>query len=201
MARAAKVVLRILAVLLLLAAAVLTVNYHLAPRSNTSQNRFDTLIVLGYPATPDGKPEPEMRERVLEAVREFKAGVAPRIIVSGAAAHNRFVEADVMAHLAAANGVPVFAIVEERQARNTIENAAYSVRIMQTHGWRSAEVISSPAHVPRAGMIFSAYPVQWRTKASRWPAEYGVVDTTVRYVYEAIDMARIQISGVKPTPH
>ena len=169
-----------------------------APEANTGQTNFDTLIVLGYPAQPDGSATPEMRERVLEAVREYKAGVAPRLIVTGAAAHNRFVEADVMARLAQRNGVPAVAIFRERAAHNTIENAAYSVKIMQAHGWKSAEVISSPTHLPRAGIIFSAYPIAWRTHAARWPAEYGVADKALRYVYEAVDTARIEIVGRKP---
>jgi uncharacterized SAM-binding protein YcdF (DUF218 family) len=172
--------------------------YLTAPASNTDKSHFDALIVLGYPARADGSPEPEMRERVLESVREYKAGVAPRIIMTGAAAHNRFVEADVMAHLAAANGVPDAALIRERRARNTIENAAYAVQIMQAHGWRSAEVISSPTHIPRAGVIFSAYPIAWRTHAARWPAEYGFADKAVRYVYEVLDTARIEIVGRTP---
>jgi uncharacterized SAM-binding protein YcdF (DUF218 family) len=166
-----------------------------APRANTGQTRFDTLIVLGYPAQPDGTPTPEMRERVLEAVREYKAGVALRLIVTGAAAHNRFVEADVMAGLAQRSGVPAAAIFRERAARNTIENAACSVKIMQAHGWRSAEVISSPTHLPRAGLIFSAYPIAWRTHAAPWPPEYGFGDKAVRYVFEAYDTARVALEG------
>ncbi len=59
------------------------------PLSDTDATHFDTLIVLGYPAFPDGTPRPEMRERVLEGVREYRAGVAPRIIMTGGSAHNQ----------------------------------------------------------------------------------------------------------------
>ena len=45
---------------------------------------------------------------------------------------------------------------------DTIHNACYSARIMQAHGWRSAEVISSEGHLPRAGLIFSRLPLEWR---------------------------------------
>ena len=194
--RAGKVtthVLRGIALVVVLVLAGIVALYLLAPTSNTGQGRFDALIVLGYPAKADGTPEPEMRERVLEGVREFKAGVAPHLIVTGGAAHNRFVEADVMAKIAQANGVPATAIVEERRARNTLENAAFSVRLMQAHGWRSAQVISSPTHLARAGLIFSAYPILWRTHAARWPREYTGLDKLARYVYEALDTARIEL--------
>ena len=52
------------------------------PLSNTNATHFDTIIVLGYPARKDGTPRPEMRERVFEGVREYKAGVAPHMILT-----------------------------------------------------------------------------------------------------------------------
>lgn len=138
----------------------------LAPVSNTSQPRFDAIIVLGSPADADGNPTPVELSRVLEGVREYQRGVAPRILFTGGAVGNGFVEADVMANAAAARGIPPSAIVQERHARDTIENACYATRIMQQHGWHSAEVVSSGAHLPRVGMIFSHMPIQWRLEAA-----------------------------------
>ena len=86
-----------------------------------------------------------------EGVREYERGVAPRLILTGGAAHNQFVEARVMARTAEAQGIPASAIFVEPEARDTIQNACYSVRIMKAHGWRSAEVVSSASHLPRAG--------------------------------------------------
>ena len=63
----------------------------------------------------------------------------------------RFVEADVMAGAAAAQGIPPSAIFVETKAHDTIQNACYSARIMQAHGWHSAEIVSSAYHLPRAG--------------------------------------------------
>ena len=138
----------------------------LAPVSNTSLTRFDAIIVLGTPADSDGNPTPELLARVTEGVHEYERDVAPRLILSGAAAHNRFVEARVMATTAHAQGIPESAIFEEPQALDTIQNACYAVRIMKAHGWRSAEVVSSASHLPRAGIIFSEYPLEWRTHAA-----------------------------------
>ena len=61
-------------------------NYATLPTHNTTQTHFDAIIVLGTPAKTDGTPS-EQRERVLEGVREYRAGVAPHIIMTGAAAH------------------------------------------------------------------------------------------------------------------
>lgn len=155
----------------------------LAPGSNTSLTRFDAIIVLGSPADSDGNPTPEQLARVTEGVREYEQGVAPRLILTGGAVRNRFVEARVMARTAEAQGIPESAVFLEPKARNTIENACYATRIMKAHGWRSAEVVSSANYLPRAGMIFSKLPLEWRTHAAPplapEPAVYGWADTSV----------------------
>jgi len=135
----------------------------LAPVSNTSLTRFDAIIVLGSPADADGNPTPTQLARVTEAADEYKRGAAPRLILTGAAVANRFVEARVMARIAQSQGIPESAIFVEPEARDTIQNACYSVRIMKNHGWRSAEVVSSASHLPRAGLVFSRLPLEWRT--------------------------------------
>jgi uncharacterized SAM-binding protein YcdF (DUF218 family) len=165
------------------------------PLSNTPATRFDTIIVLGYPAKSDGTPRPEMRERVLEGVREYRAGVAPRMILTGGAAHNHYVEAHVMAQLAEAQGVPASAVIEERQAHDTIQNAYYSVEIMRAHGWRSAEVVSSPSHLRRASLIFAHFPISWRMQAAPWPTEYGFFHRSANEWYEAVDTARLRLTS------
>jgi uncharacterized SAM-binding protein YcdF (DUF218 family) len=137
-----------------------------APASNTASSRFDAIVVLGSPADADGNPTPEQLARVTEAVREYKLGVAPRLIVTGGAVGNRFVEARVMAQTAAAQGVPEAAVYVEPEARNTIQNACYAARIMKANGWASAEVVSSASHLPRAAVIFSRLPITYRVHAA-----------------------------------
>ena len=56
-------------------------------------------MVLGSPADGDGNPTPTELERVTEAVREYERGVAPRMIFTGGAGGNGFVEARVMARV------------------------------------------------------------------------------------------------------
>jgi len=155
----------------LLAALVLwaIIARSLAPLSNTGRSTFDVILVLGTPADSDGNPTPEMLDRVGEAVREYERGVAPRLILTGGAAHNRFVEAEAMARVAEAQGVPASVILEEPHAQDTIQNACYSASILKAHGWRSAEIVSSPSHLPRAALIFS-HPAfdgfEWRMHAA-----------------------------------
>ena len=71
-----------------------------------------------------------------------------------------------MARTAEAQGVPESAIFVEPSARDTIQNACFATRIMEAHGWTSAEVVSSPSHLPRAAQIFSRLPIERRTHAA-----------------------------------
>lgn len=148
---------------LLLGAALMR---HFAPEGNTSLDRFDAIIVLGTPADANGNPTPAQLARVTEAVREYERGVASRLILTGDANREGFVEARVMARTAEAQGVPASAMFIEPRATDTIQNACYAARIMKAHGWNSAEVVSSPSHLRRAGLIFSHVPILWRTHAA-----------------------------------
>ena len=138
----------------------------LASVSNTERTRFDAIIVLGNPADRDGNPGPVQLARVTEAVHEYERGVASWLIMTGGMTRGSFVEARVMARAARAQGIPDAAILVEPEAKDTVENACYSARIMQAHGWASAEVVSSAYHLPRAGIIFSHLPLEWRTHAA-----------------------------------
>lgn len=138
----------------------------LAPLGNTASTRFDALIVLGSPADDEGNPAPAQLSRVTEAVHEYERGVATHLILTGGPSHHGYVEAEVMARTAEAQGVPASSIVLDPQALDTIHNACYSARIMKAHGWRSAEVITNASHQSRAGLIFSRLPIEWRLHAA-----------------------------------
>ncbi len=174
----------------------------LAPQGNTDQTRFDAVIVLGDPADADGNPTPIELARVTEAVHEYERGAAAHLIFTGAAVKNQFVEAQVMARTAEAQGIPASAVAVEPDARDTIQNACYSVRLMKAHGWESAEVVSSAWQLKRAGLIFSRMPIAWRAHAAP-PLEPGtewhddataLLETlkTVRYLVWARPMERCE---------
>ncbi len=186
-------------VLLLVLVVAAAVVYRSIPTHNTNLTHFDAIIVLGTPANPDGTASPEQRERTLEGIREFKTGVAPHLIFTGGPAHNSFVEAHVMDLLAIAQGVPPSAIFEEDQAKDTIQNIFYSDRIMTANHWTSAEVVSSPSHLPRTALILEHYSFFWRTHAAPWPAEYTFAERAAHYCVEAEYCMRLKIVGFPKT--
>jgi uncharacterized SAM-binding protein YcdF (DUF218 family) len=176
------------------------VTYKTVPTANCDLAHFDTVLVLGCPTLVSGQASPEQRERVTEGVREFKAGRAEHMIFSGGPTENQFIEGQVMANLAEAQGVPASAIMVEGEARNTIQNIYFSDQIMRQNGWTSVEVVSSPSHLPRAGLILKHYDFQWKERASRWPPEYAWRKLSMIYASEITETCVRRWRGFPPSP-
>jgi uncharacterized SAM-binding protein YcdF (DUF218 family) len=162
------------AIVLVIAIICALILYFSIPMSDTQQQKFDVILVLGNPANDDGSIAPTGRARVLEGIRQYRAGVAPQLLMTGGAVKNQFVEGQVMQQFALAQGLPASAVFVEGQSRNTIQNAYYSYKIMQAHGWTSALVVSTPTHLRRASLIFSHYPLAWKMHAAPLPPDYPV---------------------------
>lgn len=176
--------------------------YFFAPRQNAQLGKVDALIVLGCPTMLDGSPSPEQRARVMEGVREFDRGVSQHIIMTGGAAHNRFVEAHAMAMLAEANGVPASAILQENRALDTIQNIYYSDKIMEANGWHTTEVISSHYHLPRTVLILRHYPqLRWKTHPAPWSRGYTAWEKLRLESMEAFGCFRIRVQGFPPSKY
>lgn len=115
------------------------------------------LIVLGYPADNNGNPSPILKARLDKAIELYRKGVARKIIVTGAAVDNEFVESEVMAVYLVNNGIPQEGIYIETQAKNTYENALMVSNIMYEKGYVHAIVVTSSFHRLRAEKFFSRH--------------------------------------------
>jgi len=115
------------------------------------------LIVLGYPADENGNPGPILQARLDKAIELYKTGMAAKVIVTGAAVENEFVESEVMAVYMIRKGVPHEDIYIESSARNTYENAVMVSRIMKEKGFKQAIVVTSSFHRMRARKFFSRH--------------------------------------------
>jgi len=128
--------------------------------------KLDVAIVLGCPAEEEtGEPSLCERCRVKTAVRAYRDGQVGAILFTGGAAHNRFVEADVMAALAERRGVPESAIEREPEALTTWMNLRLSQRIMRRKNWRTALIVSTAAHLPRAKRFADWFRIPARYRA------------------------------------
>ncbi|HSW43853.1 MAG TPA: YdcF family protein [Patescibacteria group bacterium] len=83
---------------------------------------IDAIVVLGA-AQYDGQPSPVFRARLDHAIALWRAGRAPRLVMTGGRrAGDRTTEAATARAYAAAQGVPIEAILMENQSRSTLES-------------------------------------------------------------------------------
>lgn len=108
----------------------------------------DLIVVLGNAVAPDGRPSPRLAARLAAAVAVWRAGLAPRLLVSGGTGPNGRDEAAAMAAWLIANGVPATAIDRDAAgvttwatARDTVARNPRGTRVI---------VVSQWYHLPRA---------------------------------------------------
>jgi uncharacterized SAM-binding protein YcdF (DUF218 family) len=109
----------------------------------------DVMIVLGSRVFGT-EPGPMLRLRLEEAVRLYRQGLAPAIIVSGARGEDEEVaEAFAMRAYLVREGVPEDRIHTEDGSYNTYQNLANSQAVMAAQGYRRAIIVSNASHVHR----------------------------------------------------
>lgn len=120
------------------------------PSTKWKRKKYECAVVCGYPAAEDGKPSPEMKKRVEAAVEIWKKGKADVLIMSGGAAANRHVEAEVMAEYAKKLGVPEEKILLEKNSVSTYHNMMYVKQLMDEKKIKNCVVVTSGWHLRKA---------------------------------------------------
>lgn len=93
--------------------------------------------------------------RTAEAIRLYKAGWAPKLIFSGAAADKSGPSnAEVMKEQAVSDGVPLSAITIEDLSATTAENAQNTSTLVKNMGLRRVILVTSAYHQRRASIEF-----------------------------------------------
>ncbi len=126
----------------------------------------DGLVVLGA-AQYDGRPSPVFAHRLEAAFRLWKAGVAPRILVTGGKRPgDRFSEGAAGCRYLRRLGVPKKALICEEKSTSTWENLQAAKRIF---GRKQVILVTDAPHLPRAlllarrlGLVARGYPVRGR---------------------------------------
>ncbi len=107
---------------------------------------FDAVIVLGCPSLPDGTPSRCQLARAVWATVLWERGWVESFITTGSDVHTPYVEAEALAQVMAALGVPADRIYLEPDALHTDENMYFSLRIAKKLGARSVGVVSTRGH-------------------------------------------------------
>ena len=118
----------------------------------------EAIVVFGARANADGTASDALADRVRTASALYRAGLAPRVIMSGGPGVGRATEPQVMRALAQQLGVPATAIVEdsagvntEATVRNTAKLLSASPRVL---------VVSHFYHLPRIKITYEHYGIE-----------------------------------------
>ena len=156
--------------------------------------RADAGIVLGAALWND-RPSPGLRERLDQALALYRAGVFPHVIVSGGLdAGAAITEAEGMRDYLVERGVPPDAVYLEQASRDTYENLAFSRKIMNAEGWRTAIIVTHRYHAARAADIAKTVdyePVMVSTAESR------VMNMAYHRARETLAFAKWQLTKLR----
>ena len=110
----------------------------------------DVIIVLGT-TQYDGRPSSIFTARLEHALVLHSRGVAPVVLtVGGARPGDRFTEARAAAEYLTAGGLPSDAVLAVGEGSDTLRSVQAAARVMRSHDWASAVLVTDPWHVLRA---------------------------------------------------
>jgi uncharacterized SAM-binding protein YcdF (DUF218 family) len=186
------------------------------PPWDATQGAPDGIVVLGGSIDPDlsiAHGVPVVRaaaDRILAAATLARRYPKARLIFTGGSANlisNEAKEADYAVQLFERLGISRNRLEIERRARNTRENAEFSLALATPKSGERWLLVTSAYHMPRsvgvfrkAGFAVEPYPVDWRVGGKTDLAAFwifaaeglGSVDVGVR---EWIGLAAYRISG------
>jgi len=151
---------------------------------------FDAVIVLGCPSRADGSPSRCQLARAVWAAILWERGWATAFITSGSDVHTPFVEAEALAQVMVALGVPADRIWLEREALHTDENVYYSLRIARALGFRTLGVASQGGHAQWACRMMA----DWAEGCRALPVDLDAVAQRAR----GLDLASLHARASSP---
>ncbi len=150
----------------------------------------DVILVLGggtesLDAPRSGVEVNGAGDRVLHAVRLYRQGIAPFILLSGGniewLTSRTTTPAFEMKELMLFMGVPESALVLQDQSQNTAEDVMFSARIIEERGFERIILVTSAQHMPRSVELFRAQGIDVIPS----PADYSITDAEWRSLWQA----------------
>jgi uncharacterized SAM-binding protein YcdF (DUF218 family) len=140
----------------------------------------------------------ERGDRLIQTINLYKTGIINKILISGGSGKligSESIEANLTSDYLKQIGIPDTALIIENKSKNTIENAKYSLVLVNNNKPNSSVlVITSAWHIPRSKMIFNKvfnreldyYPTDFIGKASYNISDYYLPDAGTLTYWEYI---------------
>lgn len=123
---------------------------------------MSTALILGAALWPGGRPSPTLARRTAHGAALYHAGGVARLICCGGLGRHGPAEAEVMAGLLRAAGVPETAIGLEAGSATTRENIGLALRHFPEIAHRPVVIVTDRYHAPRARIIARALGLKVR---------------------------------------
>lgn len=110
----------------------------------------DAILVMGA-AQWNGQPSPVLQARLDHALELYRAGYAPRVLVTGGVGEgDTYSEAGVAAAYLYENAVPPSMVLQEDHGRSSLESIRAAAVLLGVQGWSRVLLVSDPPHMLRS---------------------------------------------------
>jgi len=122
-------------------------------------NQADAIVVLSGSKFHPHHHRSLTESRVLQAVKAYQEGQAPRLIMCGSRAFRKAAslasDAEEMKQLAEQKNIPKESILLEEKSVDTLGNAFYVKRLwLVPNAWKSIVLVTSEFHIQRSQFLF-----------------------------------------------
>jgi uncharacterized SAM-binding protein YcdF (DUF218 family) len=159
----------------------------------------DAIVVLGA-AQYDGRPSPVFQARLDHAIDLYRAGIAPRLIMTGGKQlGDRTTEAATALAYATTHGVPRDAILVEDEARTTFESIRNVAGLMRAADLQSAVFVSDRQHMLRVLRMANDAGIRgWGSPTTTSPLEHDAMARVDATIHELGALAVYFVTGGSP---
>jgi uncharacterized SAM-binding protein YcdF (DUF218 family) len=156
----------------------------------------DAIVVMGA-AQYDGRPSPVFAARIDHAIDLYRAGVAPRLVVTGGKAEgDRTTEAATARAYAIERGVRADDILLEDWSRTTLESIRGVADVLDDAGLHTAVFVSDRTHMLRVLRMASDAGIRaWGSPTRTSPLERDPLARADALVHELGALAAYFLTG------
>ena len=144
-----------------------------------SAETADCILVLGCGVHADGTPTAMLADRLRRAVELYKAGCAPKLLLSGDHGQNTYDEVSAMKRYCLEQGIPAQDIFLDHAGFSTYESV---YRAQSIFGAKTVIIVTQKYHLHRALYIANAFGLEAIGVAADYRAYAGQIYRDIREI-------------------
>jgi uncharacterized SAM-binding protein YcdF (DUF218 family) len=171
-------------VLLIFVCFILAFPRILYGKLNFNNNRkSDVIIILGYPILNNGDASPLLMERIKKGIELYKSNTAGKIICTGSAVKNEYIEAEIMYKELIKAGIPKEDIICEKESKGTWDNIKYVKKIMEENKMETGIIVTNIGHLRKASIYAKEFGLNFTVEKSNIPKDIPKISYVLVYIY------------------